>query len=91
MPTAGTHTLRDVRAAGEAHVRIICGQCAREGRYCVAGLLQAHDDLALHDLLALLTEGCPKRIAGKAFFRCVAVYNQREELRVRGRHDSESV
>ena len=78
MPRAGAVTLRDVRAAGEAHVAIACGQCERKGRYGVAGLLETHGDIALPDLLAVLSEGCPKRIAGKPFDRCVAVYTSSE-------------
>ena len=79
MPRAGAHTLIDLREAGEAHVRIVCGQCARQGRYNVDKLLHAHGDVALPDLLAMLTKDCQKRIAARPYDRCVAVFDQRNE------------
>ena len=79
MPRAGAHTLRDACKAGETHVRIACADCSRLGRYAVLRLLQAHGDIAMPDLLALLTEGCPKRIAAKPFDRCKATFDQRNE------------
>lgn len=81
MPRAGAHTLTDVREAGGTHVAISCAQCAREGRYGVPGLLQAHGDLSLPDLLAVLTKGCPKRQAGKPFDRCAATFDRSNESR----------
>lgn len=87
MPRAGAHTLTDLREAGGTHVRVTCAQCARQGRYGVAGLLEAHGDIALPDLLAELTKDCPKRIAAKPFDRCVAVYDQPNESPVSGLRD----
>ena len=74
MAQVGAHTLTDVRRAGRSHVCISCGQCDREGRYGVAGLLEVHGNIALPDLLALLTKDCEKRLAGRPFGRCDAVY-----------------
>ena len=81
MSKAGARHLRDVREVGGTHVRVACAQCAREGRYGVPGLLQAHGDIALPDLLALLTGGCSKRQAGKPFDKCVATFDLQDESR----------
>lgn len=74
MPPAGAVTLRDLKLSGDGFVAIECAPCARRGRYSVDKLLQAHGDLTLPDLLAVLTEGCPKRVAAKPFDMCRATF-----------------
>jgi len=70
MPRDGALTLSDVH--GQT-LTIVCGPCARRGRYAVARLLEAHGDARLTDLLATLAT-CPKAQSTSVYDRCRAVY-----------------
>jgi hypothetical protein len=70
MPRDGALTLADVR--GQT-LSIVCGPCARRGRYAVAKLLEEHGDAKLTDLLVTLAD-CPKTRSTSIHDRCKAVY-----------------
>ena len=70
MPTDGALTLLDVRPQT---LSIVCGPCARRGRYAVTRLLEEHGDARLTDLLQALTD-CPKTRSASVHDRCKAVY-----------------
>ena len=57
MPRDGALTLSDIRGSTLA---IVCGPCARRGRYAVTKLLEEHGDAKLTDLLVTLGR-LPKR------------------------------
>jgi hypothetical protein len=56
MPRDGAVTLLDVRSPTLA---IVCGPCARRGRYAVTKLLEEHGDAKLTDLLVTVAD-CPQ-------------------------------
>ena len=80
MPRAGAVTLRDLKLSGDCFVRVECAPCARRGRYNVDELIHAHGDIALPDLLAVLSQNCPKRQAGKPFDRCAATFDRSKRI-----------
>jgi hypothetical protein len=70
MPRDGALTLSDVRSPT---LSIVCGPCARRGRYAVARLLEEHGDAKLTDLLLTLAD-CQKARSASIHDRCKAVY-----------------
>ena len=42
-------------------VEISCNRCPRRGRYAVGRLRREHGDIALFDLLLLVSADCPRR------------------------------
>ena len=70
MPRDGALTLSDIRGSTLA---IVCGPCARRGRYAVTKLLEEHGDAKLTDLLVTLAD-CPKTRSASVHDRCRAVY-----------------
>ena len=72
MPRDGALTLSDVRGPTLA---IVCGPCARRGRYAVARLLEEHGDAKLTELLVTLAN-CPKARSTSIHDRCKAVYDR---------------
>ena len=45
---------------GAARLTIACTPCGRESRYLVSRLMAQHGDMGLPDLLALMTQDCPR-------------------------------
>jgi hypothetical protein len=70
MPRDGALTLSDVRGPT---LTIVCGPCARRGRYAVARLLEKHGDARLTDLLGVLAT-CPEASSTSVYDRCKAIY-----------------
>jgi hypothetical protein len=70
MTRQGALTLSDVRAPTLA---IVCGPCAKRGRYSVARLIEEHGDAKLTELLVTLAH-CPKVGSASMYERCKAVY-----------------
>jgi hypothetical protein len=68
----GPRTLSDI---GELTITIVCGPCARRGRYAVTRLLEKHGDARLTDLLQTLAN-CPKAQSASIYDRCKAVYGK---------------
>ena len=68
-------TLNDLaEGGGHAHLTVICEPCKREGRYLGARLITLHGDMGLPDVLALVTQNCPKHQAIAIHDRCHAVF-----------------
>ena len=75
MLRSGAVTLKDlVEPDGPVHLTIVCAPCAREGRYLVSRLIAQHGDMALPDVLALMTQDCPKHKTVAIHDRCNAVF-----------------
>lgn len=72
MPRSGAVMLSDLLAEGEEHLRIMCDQCGRAGRYSVSGLLKKHGDMGLPDMLAHLSSDCDKHKSASVYDRCRA-------------------
>ena len=70
MPRDGAVTLLDVRSPTLA---IVCGPCARRGRYAVTKLIEQHGDAKLTDLLVTVAD-CAKTRSASVHDRCKAVY-----------------
>ena len=70
MPRDGALTLADVCGP---RLSIVCGPCARRGRYAVARLLEEHGDAKLTDLLRTLVD-CPKARSARIYDRCKAIF-----------------
>jgi hypothetical protein len=67
---ARPRTLSDI---GELTITIVCGPCARRGRYAVTRLLKKHGDARLTDLLQTLAN-CPKARSQSIHDRCRVRY-----------------
>ena len=75
MPRGGAVTLKDMdEPDGPVHLTIVCAPCAREGRYLVSRLIAQHGDMGLPDVLALMTQDCPKYQTVAIHDRCNAVF-----------------
>jgi hypothetical protein len=70
MPRDGALILSDVRSPT---LSIVCGPCARRGRYAVTKLIEEYGDAKLTDLLVSLAD-CPKTRFASVHDRCKAVY-----------------
>jgi hypothetical protein len=66
MPRDGAIVLSDLRSP---NLSIICGPCARRGRYSVVRLLARHGDVKLTDLLVTLAN-CPKAQSSATYDLC---------------------
>ena len=73
MPRDGALTISDARSPT---LSIVCGPCARRGRYAVTKLLEEHGNAKLTDLLVILAD-CPKTRSASIHDRCKAVYARR--------------
>ena len=75
MLRSGAVTLKDlVEPDGPVHLTIVCAPCAREGRYLVSRMIAQHGDMGLPDVLALMTQDCPKHQTVAIHDRCNAVF-----------------
>ena len=45
---------------GAVRLTIVCTPCGREGRNLVRRLMAQHGDMGLPDVLALMTQDCPR-------------------------------
>ena len=75
MPRSGAATLKDFDEPDvPVHLTIVCAPCEREGRYLVSRLIAQHGDMALPDVLALMTQDCPKHQTVAIHDRCNAMF-----------------
>jgi len=75
MPRSGAVTLRELaQQEGRTHLTVACEPCGRQGRYLVRRLLEQQGDLGLPDVLAQLTQDCPKHQNVAIHDRCRAVF-----------------
>ena len=75
MPRSGAITLSDLDVPeGAVQLTIVCTPCGREGRYLVSRLFSQHGDMGLPDVLALMTQDCPKHQTVAIHDRCNAVF-----------------
>ena len=75
MPRSGAITLSGLDVPeGAVHLTVVCTQCGREGRYLVRRLMVQHGYMGLPDLLALMTQDCPRHQNVAIHDRCNAVF-----------------
>lgn len=75
MRRPGSRTLGDLLSEGQARIYVNCLPCGRSGSYSVERLVEKHGrDAGLPDLLAFLSQDCPKRRNVGIHDRCRAGY-----------------